>query len=35
MKYLVVVPDGAGDDKIEALGGKSVLDAAERLYQSI
>ena len=29
MKYLVVVPDGAGDDKIEALGGKSVLDAAD------
>ncbi len=32
MKYLVVVPDGAGDDKIEALGGKSPLDVADMPY---
>ena len=28
MKYLIVVPDGAGDEKIEALGGKTPLEAA-------
>lgn len=29
MKYLVIVPDGAGDEKIEALGGKTPLETAE------
>lgn len=29
MKYLVVVPDGAGDEKIEALGGKTPLETAD------
>ena len=29
MKYLIVVPDGAGDEKIEKLGGKTPLEAAE------
>ncbi|HIU25935.1 MAG TPA: cofactor-independent phosphoglycerate mutase [Candidatus Copromorpha excrementigallinarum] len=29
MKYLILVPDGAGDEKIEALGGKTPLEAAE------
>lgn len=28
MKYLIVVPDGAGDDPIEALGGKTPLEVA-------
>ncbi|WP_303857935.1 cofactor-independent phosphoglycerate mutase [Aminicella lysinilytica] len=28
MKYLIVVPDGAGDEKIDALGGKTPLEAA-------
>ncbi|MBN7773782.1 cofactor-independent phosphoglycerate mutase [Clostridium aminobutyricum] len=28
MKYLIIVPDGAGDDKIEALGGKTPLEVA-------
>ncbi len=28
MKYLVLVPDGAGDEKIEKLGGKTPLEAA-------
>ena len=29
MKYLILVPDGAGDEKIEALGGKTPLEAAD------
>ncbi len=29
MKYLVLVPDGAGDEKIEELGGKTPLEAAD------
>ncbi len=29
MKYLILVPDGAGDEKKEALGGKTPLEAAE------
>lgn len=29
MKYFVLVPDGAGDYPIEALGGKTVLEAAD------
>jgi len=29
MKYLIVVPDGAGDEQIEALGGKTPLEVAE------
>lgn len=29
MKYLILVPDGAGDEKIEALGGKTPLETAE------
>lgn len=29
MKYLILVPDGAGDEKIEALGGKTPLESAE------
>ena len=29
MKYLIVVPDGAGDEKIEALGDKTPLEVAE------
>jgi 2,3-bisphosphoglycerate-independent phosphoglycerate mutase len=28
MKYLIVVPDGAGDEKIEALGGRTPLEVA-------
>ncbi|QIB68363.1 cofactor-independent phosphoglycerate mutase [Aminipila butyrica] len=28
MKYLIIVPDGAGDEAIEALGGKTPLEAA-------
>ena len=28
MKYLILVPDGAGDDNIEALGGKTPLEVA-------
>lgn len=28
MKYLILVPDGAGDENIEALGGKTPLEAA-------
>ena len=29
MKYFVLVPDGAGDDPVEALGGKTPLEVAE------
>ena len=29
MKYLILVPDGAADEKIEALGGKTPLEAAD------
>ena len=29
MKYLILVPDGAGDEKIDALGGKTPLEAAD------
>lgn len=29
MKYLILVPDGAGDERIEALEGKTPLDTAE------
>jgi len=29
MKYLVLVPDGAGDNEIESLGGKTPLEVAE------
>jgi len=29
MKYLILVPDGAGDDKIEALSGKTPLEVAD------
>lgn len=29
MKYLILVPDGAGDEKIEKLGGKTPLDVAD------
>ena len=29
MKYLILVPDGAGDEKIEALSGKTPLEAAK------
>lgn len=29
MKYLILVPDGAGDEKIEALGNRTPLQAAE------
>lgn len=29
MKYLILVPDGAGDEPIEALGGKTPLEAAD------
>ncbi len=29
MKYLIVVPDGAGDEQIEALGGKTPLEVSE------
>lgn len=29
MKYLILVPDGAGDEKIEALGGKTPLESAD------
>lgn len=29
MKYLILVPDGAGDEKIEALGGRTPLEVAE------
>lgn len=29
MKYLILVPDGAGDEKIEALGGKTPLETAD------
>jgi len=29
MKYLILVPDGAGDEKIEALGGKTPLEVAD------
>ena len=28
MKYLVLVPDGAGDNEIESLGGKTPLEVA-------
>ena len=28
MKYLILVPDGAGDDPIENLGGKTPLEVA-------
>ncbi|MEG0923752.1 MAG: cofactor-independent phosphoglycerate mutase [Anaerovoracaceae bacterium] len=28
MKYLILVPDGAGDEKIDSLGGKTPLEAA-------
>ena len=28
MKYLILVPDGAGDEKIEQLGGKTPLESA-------
>lgn len=28
MKYLILVPDGAGDEKIQELGGKTPLQAA-------
>ena len=30
MKYLVVIPDGAADYPIEALGGKTPFEAAEK-----
>lgn len=29
MKYFILVPDGAGDEKIDALGGKTPLEAAK------
>ena len=29
MKYLILVPDGAGDEPVEALGGKTPLEAAD------
>ncbi len=29
MKYLILVPDGSGDEPIEALGGRTPLDAAD------
>jgi len=29
MKYLILIPDGAADEKIESLGGKTALEAAE------
>ncbi len=29
MKYFILVPDGAGDDPVEALGGKTPLEVAE------
>lgn len=29
MKYLILVPDGAGDEKIDALGGKTPLEVAD------
>ena len=29
MKYLILVPDGAGDEKIEALGDKTPLEVAD------
>ena len=29
MKYLILVPDGAGDDRVEALGGKTPLEVAD------
>ncbi len=29
MKYFILVPDGAGDDKVEALGGKTPLEVAK------
>ena len=32
MKYLILVPDGAGDDEIEALGGRTPLEAAKIPY---
>lgn len=32
MKYLVVVPDGAGDEKIEALGAKTPLETADLAF---
>ena len=30
MKYLVLIPDGMADEKIEALGGKSPMEAANK-----
>ena len=32
MKYLVVVPDGAGDEPVEKLEGKTPLEVAEMPY---
>ena len=32
MKYLVVVPDGAGDEPVERLEGKTPLEVAEMPY---
>ena len=29
MKYLILVPDGAGDDNIAELGGSTPLEAAD------
>ena len=29
MKYMILVPDGAGDEKIEALGGRTPLEVAD------
>ena len=29
MKYLILVPDGAGDEKIEALGDKTPLEVSD------
>ena len=29
MKYLIVVTDGAGDDPVESLGGKTPLEVAD------
>lgn len=32
MKYLIVLADGAGGEPIEALGGKTTLEAADMKY---
>ncbi len=35
MKYLVLIPDGMADEKIDALGGKTPMEAADKKYMDM